>query len=79
MTFNVKKIFSSSKSHPKGRLNNKFTKLESPSVTTLGQDDVQEAHVDTAEMRKKAWDAKRARDAEEYLAKHGFVSILSNR
>lgn len=70
----LKKVFSSSKSAGKDdRAHDKFTKLESPSVTTLGQDDAEEGKTDTTEMKRKAWEAKRAREAEEYLARHGFV------
>lgn len=75
MAFHLKKVFSSSrsKSSSKDRANEKFTKLDSPSVTTLGRDEAQQAE-DTAERKRKAWDAKRAREAEAYLARHGFVS-----
>lgn len=72
----IKKVFSKkSSSSSKDRSQEKFTKLESPSVTTLGQDDAEGAKADTTEMKRKAWEAKRAREAEEYLARHGFVSI----
>lgn len=82
MTFHIKKVFSSSSSSKKAhdRSHQNFTKLEScPSVTTLGQDEAAAqgpvlSQAESEEKRKEAWEAKRARGAEAYLARHGFVS-----
>lgn len=78
MTLNIKKVFSKSSSSKGGRSKETYTKLESPSMTTIGQDEASSAQKQTtddiAEMKRKALEEKRARQAEEYLARHGFVS-----
>ncbi|KUI54613.1 hypothetical protein VP1G_10674 [Cytospora mali] len=68
MTSMIKSIFSkSSKSRPDSDPMPSYATLKSSSDSTYSVQSV-----DLAEEKKKVWEAKRAKEAEEYLFNHGF-------
>lgn len=75
MPSKLRTIFSksskSSKTKPNSDPKPSYTKLQdsSDSIYSVGADD-------SAEAKRKAWEAKRAKEAEDYLWKNGFVSPL---
>lgn len=72
MTSKLKTIFSKgSKTKPDSDPKPSYTKLQDSSDSTIS---VQSSNAE--EARRKAWDDKRAKEAEDYLWKTGFVSHL---
>lgn len=68
MTSKLKTIFSKgSKTKPDSDPKPSYTKLQDSSDSTVS---VQSSNAE--EARRKAWDAKRAKEAEDYLWKNGF-------
>ncbi|KUI63599.1 hypothetical protein VM1G_10282 [Cytospora mali] len=69
MTSMFKSIFSkSSKSRPDSDPMPSYAALKSSSNSMYSVQSV-----DPAEEKRKAWEAKRAKEAEEYLFNHGFI------
>lgn len=71
MVSKLKRIFSKgSKPKPESEPSPGYTKLQDCSDSVYS---VQPG--DAAEERRKAWEAKRAKEAEDYLIKYGYVSL----
>lgn len=74
MTSKLKTIFSKgskAKPEPKPEPKPDYTPLQDDSDSIFSTQPV-----DEAEQKKRAWEAKRAKEAEEYLYRHGYVSSV---
>ncbi|KAF3767299.1 hypothetical protein M406DRAFT_321525 [Cryphonectria parasitica EP155] len=67
MAFGLRNVLSSSKSSSKKEAPRSYTKLQESSSSILSADGA-----DLEAAKRKAYEAKRAKDAEEYLYKYGF-------
>lgn len=71
MAFSLRNVLSSTRSSLRKSSSPKYENLQDSSSSLYSADPV-----DMEEMKRKAYQAKRAREAEEYLVKYGFVSLL---